>query len=304
MDYSPPGSSIHGISQARIVEWVAISFSEERFFKERSSPRNTWHGSERTPGGWDDGGRGCFSPSSHTLVSPLSVPWVGIPHGPGSWHWPPTAPQTANAKISRHVWWEGEPWLMNWKYCRALVLCLSLSCALCSWASPFPFPRCLFDGVKRHTEICHKCKDKRNKSFTQVIDKTYFVTKASMNMQYFKEGILYNNKWNITLLSQFSSVAQSCQTLCDPMNHSTPGVPVYHQLPEFTQTHAHSSRWCHPAISSSVVPFSPCPRSLPASGSFPMSQLFTWGGQSIGVSPSASVLPMNTQDWSPSGWTG
>ena len=65
-----------------------------------------------------------------------------------------------------------------------------------------------------------------------------------------------------------------------------------------------SSQWCHPAISSSVVPFSSCPQSLPASESFPMSQLFVWGGQSIGVSASTSVLPMNTQDWSPLGWTG
>ena len=64
------------------------------------------------------------------------------------------------------------------------------------------------------------------------------------------------------------------------------------------------SQWCHPAISSYVVPFSSCPQSLPASGSFQMSQLFTWGDQSIGVSPSASVLPMNTQDWPPLGWTG
>ena len=64
-----------------------------------------------------------------------------------------------------------------------------------------------------------------------------------------------------------------------------------------------SSWWCHPTISSSVVPFSSCPQSLPASGSFPMSQLFAWDGQSIGVSASASVLPMNTQDWSPLGWT-
>ena len=63
------------------------------------------------------------------------------------------------------------------------------------------------------------------------------------------------------------------------------------------------SRWCNPAISSSVVPFSSCPQFLPASGSFPMSQLFASGGQSIGVSASASVLPMNTQDWSPLGWT-
>ena len=64
------------------------------------------------------------------------------------------------------------------------------------------------------------------------------------------------------------------------------------------------SRWCHPTISSSVVPFSSCLQSFPASGSFPMSQLFASGGRSIGVSASTSVLPMNTQDWSPVGWTG
>ena len=64
------------------------------------------------------------------------------------------------------------------------------------------------------------------------------------------------------------------------------------------------SWWCHPAISSSVVSFSSCPLTLPASGSFQMSQLLAWGGQSIGVSASASVLPMNTQDWSPLRWTG
>ena len=63
------------------------------------------------------------------------------------------------------------------------------------------------------------------------------------------------------------------------------------------------SRWWHPTISSSVVPFSSCPQSFPASGSFPVSQLFASGGQSIGVSASTSVLPMNTQDWSPLGWT-
>ena len=64
------------------------------------------------------------------------------------------------------------------------------------------------------------------------------------------------------------------------------------------------SQWCHPTISSSVVPFTSCPQSLPASGSFPMSQLFSSGGQCIGVSASKSVLPMNTQEWSPLGWTG
>ena len=102
-------------------------------------------------------------------------------------------------------------------------------------------------------------------------------------------------------LVQFSSVTQLCPTLCDPMNPSTPGLPVHHQLPEFTQTHVHR---VGDAISSSVVPFSSCPQSLPASGSFPISQLFAWSGQSIRVSVSASVLPMNTQDCSPLGWTG
>ena len=101
---------------------------------------------------------------------------------------------------------------------------------------------------------------------------------------------------------QFSSVAQSCPTLCDPMNRSTPGLPVHHQLPEFTQTHIH--RVIHPAISSSVIPFSSCPQSLPASESFPISQLFAWGGQSTKASALASVLPNNTQGWSPSEWTG
>ena len=79
-----------------------------------------------------------------------------------------------------------------------------------------------------------------------------------------------------------------------PCPSPTPGVhPRVHPNPCL------SSRWCHPTISSSVVSFSSCPQSLPASGSFPMSQLFTTGGQSIGVSASTSVLPMNTQDWSP-----
>ena len=98
--------------------------------------------------------------------------------------------------------------------------------------------------------------------------------------------------------TQFSLVTQLCLTLCNSMNHSTPGLPVHHQLRESTHS-SPLSRWCHPTISSSVISSS-CPQSFPASGSFQMSQLFTSGGQSIGV----SVLPMNTQDWSPLGWTG
>ena len=103
---------------------------------------------------------------------------------------------------------------------------------------------------------------------------------------------------------QFSSVAQSCLTLCNPMDCSTPGLPVHHQLPELTQTHVHLSRWCHPTISSSVVPYSSCLQSFPASGSFQISQLFESGGQSIGASVSTSVLPMTIQDWFSLGETG
>ena len=107
--------------------------------------------------------------------------------------------------------------------------------------------------------------------------------------------------WSII---KFSSVTSSCLTLCDPMNHSTPGLPVHHQLLEFTQTHVHRVSDCHPTISSSVIPFSSCFQSFPASGSFPMSRLFASGGRSIGASAAASVLPMNIQGWFPLGLTG
>ena len=92
--------------------------------------------------------------------------------------------------------------------------------------------------------------------------------------------------------------------LCDPMNCSTPGLPVPSPTPGAYPNPCPMSQWCHPTISSSVVPFSSCLLFFPAWGSFPMSQLFTSGGQSIGVSTSASVLPMNIQDWFSLGWTG
>ena len=102
---------------------------------------------------------------------------------------------------------------------------------------------------------------------------------------------------------QFSSVAQSNLTLRPhESQHARPPCPS--PSPRVYSNSYPSSQWCHPAISSSVVPFSSCPQSFAASESFPMSQLFTWGGQSIGVSASASVLPTKIQDWFPLGWTG
>ena len=88
------------------------------------------------------------------------------------------------------------------------------------------------------------------------------------------------------------------------MNRTMPGLPVHHQLLEFTQTHVHRVQWCHPTISSSVVPFPSYPQSLQASRSFPMSQFFTSCGQSIGASVSATFLSMNIQGWFPLGLTG
>ena len=106
---------------------------------------------------------------------------------------------------------------------------------------------------------------------------------------------------------RFSSVQFSRSVVSDSLRshesqHSRPPCPS--PTPRVYSNLCPSSRWCHAAISSSVVPFSSCPQSLPASESFPMSQLFAWSGQSIGVSASASVLSMDTQDWSPLEWTG
>ena len=127
--------------------------------------------------------------------------------------------------------------------------------------------------------------------------------KVMLLIQYSKI-VSYSKSIFTISIAQFSSVAQSRLTLCDPMNHSNTRPPCPSPTPGVHSNSCPSSRWCNPAISSSVVPFSSCPQSLPASESFPMSQLFTWGGQSTGVSVSASVLPMNTQDLSPLGWTG
>ena len=105
------------------------------------------------------------------------------------------------------------------------------------------------------------------------------------------------------ILRQFSSVTQSCQTLCDPWTAARQASLSITNSRSFPNSHL-LNWWCHPTISSSVVPFSSHLQSFPASGSFQKSQLFLSGGQRIGVSASTPVFPMNTQDWSPLGWTG
>ena len=107
---------------------------------------------------------------------------------------------------------------------------------------------------------------------------------------------------NLINCVQFSHLAMSDSLRPHELQHARPPCPT--PIPRVHPNPCLLSRWCHPTISSSVVPFSSCLQSFPASGSFQMSQFFTSGGQSIGVSASASVLPMNTQDWFPLGWTG
>ena len=121
-----------------------------------------------------------------------------------------------------------------------------------------------------------------------------------------------NNIWNYsckqigryTFLGGFSSVHTVMSNSLRPNESQHTSPPCPSASPGVHSNSSPSSWWCNPVISSSVVPFSSCPQSLPASESFPMSQLFTWGGVSIGVSALASVLTMNTQDWSSLEWTG
>ena len=108
--------------------------------------------------------------------------------------------------------------------------------------------------------------------------------------------------WGFTV--QFSSVAQSCPTLCNPMDCSTPGFPVHHQLLEPTQTHTHHVGDAIQPSHTLLSPSSPTFNLSQHQGFFPMTQFFALGGQSIGVSASASVLPMNIQDWFPLGLIG
>ena len=139
--------------------------------------------------------------------------------------------------------------------------------------------------------IINRCR----KTFWQISTSTY-----DKNSQ--KRGIEATFLNTIKAIYDSSVQLLSCVWLCDPMNRSTHPCPS--PTPRVYPNPCPLSQWCHPTILSSVVSFSSCPQSFPASGSFQMSQLFVSGGQSIGVSASTSVLPMNTQDWLPLGWTG
>ena len=130
--------------------------------------------------------------------------------------------------------------------------------------------------------------------------KWYYKCKKILS-EFLKINYSYVHLKSISSVQFSHSVVSNCFRPYE-LKHTRPPCPS--PTPGVHSDSRPLSQWCHPVISSSVIPFSSCPQSLPASGSFPMSQLFAWGGQSIGVSASTSVLRMNTQDWSPLGWTG
>ena len=149
-------------------------------------------------------------------------------------------------------------------------------------------------GVWRRTATCICITESLGYSLETIT--TLLIGYISITNKKFKKKVVLGK------LDQFSCSVVSNSLWPHESQQARPPCPS--PTPRVYSNSCPSSQWCHPAISSSVVPFSSCPQSLPASGSFPMSQLFAWGGQSIGISASASVFPMNTQDWSPSGWTG
>ena len=135
----------------------------------------------------------------------------------------------------------------------------------------------VFKTSAYHGTITHKCM------FTNVVEITY-ITESSISSVQFSCSVISNS--------------------LQPHGLQHPRLPCSSPSPRACSNSCPLSQWCYPTISSSVVPFSSCLQSFPASGSFPRSQLFASGGQSIGASASASVLPMNIQDWFPLGWTG
>ena len=139
------------------------------------------------------------------------------------------------------------------------------------------------------------------------------VSKSCYNLIIQHVGWNWKDSWSNVLVKlksihvAISSVQFSCSVMSNSLwpqglQHARPPCPS--PSPRVYSSSSPLSRWCHPNISSSAVPFSSCLQSFPASGSFPMSQLFISGGQSIRVSTSATVLPMNIQDWFSLGWTG
>ena len=159
------------------------------------------------------------------------------------------------------------------------------------------------DKTKEEKEIWGEGRRDWVQSWAKLIVKHYSAQVLAPRVP-FKTGCQFSDPLRILVFSHFSSVTQSCPTLCNPMELQHARLPCPSPTPRASSNSCPSSRWCHPTILSSVVSFISCLQSFPASGSLPMSQFFASGCQSIGVSASASVLPMNIQGWFLLGLTG
>ena len=220
----------------------------------------------------------CLSPySGHDCVADLAAAFshdAAVSRQPRWWAWSCSGPVTLSQVIVNGL----------------VFYIAAFSRALCS-----EVPR----GVKWKHLQCHwptqwfSCFEWLN-SFLK-IGRTY---SSGSDVKIGRRASLWHN-WAIV---QFSRSVMSDSLRPHGLQHTRPPCPS--PTPRVYPNSCPLSRWCHPTISSSVVPFSSCLQSFPALGSFPMSQLFASGGQNIGVSSSASVLPKNIQDWSPLGWTG
>ena len=157
------------------------------------------------------------------------------------------------------------------------------------------------------TRTWHLCTYLYNVYITCEICLRLFTLYSQNNVNIFSNfhgiyDLLESSEWGFSQSVQFNRSVVSDSLQPHELQHTRPPCPS--PTPRVHPNPRPSSQWCHPAISSSVVPFSSCPQSLPGSESFPMSQLFTWGDQSTGVSALASLLQKKSQGWSPSDWTG
>ena len=179
-------------------------------------------------------------------------------------------------------------WRTVWKFLKKLVIELPYDPAI-------PL-------LGMHTEETRSERDTCTPVFTEAlftIVRTWKQPRCPSAVEWIRKmWYVYTMEYSV----QFSRSVVSDSLWLHGLQHARPPYPS--TTPRVHSNSCPSSRWWHPAISSSVVPFSFCPQSLPASESFPMNQLFAWGGKSTGVLALASVLPMNTQDWSPLEWTG
>ena len=289
----------HLCSVSRYQMWTSHLGLEVAVLSSKHSDRkSSWPGHCRVT--WCSGLEEGFVLPRATSSSPRLVSCVGL---------------SSQGERGRGIWSPAEfvcPLGPSLCLCQQVRITPLRSQAFLPASAPLPQPRvALLDPTPRQSPIsagieqalCSRGQPSLAPCHSQTSYSFFLFLKIDLKYSWFTMLCLISAVQQ-TVSVQFRSVAQSCLTLCDPMNRQHTRPPCPSPTPRVHPNSCPLSQWCHPVISSSVVRFSSCPQSFPASGSFQMSQLFASGGQSIGVPASTSVLPMNIQDWFPSGLTG